>query len=79
MNTNSLHKGLSLILFSLFISTFSFSQIFVDIDATLGGNGSSWATAFDDLQTALATATNGDELWVAEGIYTIGTGEDDSF
>ncbi|MFT7603847.1 MAG: putative outer membrane repeat protein [Saprospiraceae bacterium] len=79
MKTNSLHKSLSLILFSFFVSTSTFSQIFVDIDASSGGNGSSWATAYDDLQTALAGATGGDVLWVAEGIYTISTGEDDSF
>ncbi|MFW5652825.1 MAG: choice-of-anchor Q domain-containing protein [Planctomycetota bacterium] len=41
----------------------------VDIDAAPGGDGSSWATAFDSLQTALAVAGRGDEVWVAEGTY----------
>jgi predicted outer membrane repeat protein len=79
MKSNTLHRELSLIVFSLLFSTFSFCQIFVDIDASSGGDGSSWLTAYNDLQTALASATSGDELWVAEGTYNVITGEDDSF
>ncbi|MDX1421056.1 MAG: hypothetical protein R3181_13910, partial [Rubricoccaceae bacterium] len=41
----------------------------VDADAAPGGDGASWATAFDDLQDALAVAAPGDEVWVAEGTY----------
>lgn len=33
------------------------------------GDGSSWSTAFGDLQQALAIAMEGDEIWVAKGIY----------
>lgn len=33
------------------------------------GDGSSWSTAFGDLQQALAVAAEGDEIWVARGIY----------
>ena len=33
-------------------------------------NGLSWTTAFDDLQDALSVALEGDEIWVAEGVYT---------
>ena len=33
------------------------------------GDGSSWALAFGDLQQALAIAMEGDEIWVARGIY----------
>ena len=33
------------------------------------GNGSSWDNAFGDLQQALATATPGAQIWVAQGIY----------
>ena len=43
--------------------------VYVDADAPGGGNGMGWATAFDDLQAALAAASAGDEIWVAEGTY----------
>jgi len=46
---------------------------FVDDDAAPGGNGLSWATAYDDLQSALdeAAAANSNitEIWVADGTY----------
>ena len=41
----------------------------VDADATPGGDGLSWASAFDDLQPAMELAMPGDEIWVAEGVY----------
>ncbi|MGD9125921.1 MAG: choice-of-anchor Q domain-containing protein [Planctomycetia bacterium] len=53
--------------------------LLVDADAPSGGNGFSWATAYDDLQDALAQAaafnTDGDttndvtQIWIAEGTY----------
>ncbi len=33
------------------------------------GNGTSWASAFGDLQLALAKAQYGDQIWVATGLY----------
>lgn len=33
-------------------------------------DGSSWDKAFSDLQDALAMATSGDQIWVAQGTYT---------
>lgn len=35
-----------------------------------GSDGTSWCTAFDDLQDALEVAVYGDEIRVAEGVYT---------
>ncbi|MBL9148463.1 MAG: right-handed parallel beta-helix repeat-containing protein [Phycisphaerae bacterium] len=45
---------------------------YVDAGAPVGGDGLSWATAYRDLQAALAAASANpaiDELWVAEGRY----------
>ena len=45
--------------------------IYVDADATGLGNGSTWGNAFTDLQSALdAVPMAGDQIWVAEGVYT---------
>ncbi len=46
-------------------------QIFVDQSAP-GGDGSSWSQAINDLGAALAGASNGDQIWVAEGVYSGG-------
>ncbi|NVB37741.1 right-handed parallel beta-helix repeat-containing protein [Pseudenhygromyxa sp. WMMC2535] len=47
--------------------------IFVDVDAPSGGDGSSWAAAFDDLQAAVdhAATCPGREIWMAEGQYAL--------
>jgi hypothetical protein len=46
------------------------NTIYVDADATGVNNGSSWEDAFTTLQPALDVAVVGDQIWVAEGIYT---------
>lgn len=44
--------------------------IYVDDDASLGGNGQTWGTAYKYLQDALnKPPTSGDQIWVAEGTY----------
>ncbi|MCX5647307.1 MAG: hypothetical protein NTZ17_21900 [Phycisphaerae bacterium] len=43
--------------------------VYVDDDAKQGGSGSSWANAFNYLQTALTGANAGDEVRVAQGLY----------
>ncbi|HVH98981.1 MAG TPA: LamG-like jellyroll fold domain-containing protein, partial [Enhygromyxa sp.] len=43
----------------------------VDVDAPPGGDGQSWATAFDNLQDAIdaSVACEDSQIWVAEGTY----------
>ncbi len=41
----------------------------VDDDAAPGGDGSRWATAFSDLQSALNVVGMVDQIWVAAGTY----------
>src|SRR5690606_21254162 len=43
------------------------------------GAGECWLSAFNDLKDALAVATAGDQLWVAEGTYKPGTKREDTF
>ena len=51
----------------------------VKFDASGSNDGNSWENAFTDLQSAINTATSGDEIWVAAGTYTPGTTREDSF
>ena len=56
------------------------ATIFVNGSVTGGSNnGSSWANAYADLSTALANANSDDEIWVAQGIYTPGSNQSDTF
>ncbi|MHC4693968.1 MAG: hypothetical protein ACYS67_14600, partial [Planctomycetota bacterium] len=45
------------------------SAIYVDDDATAGGNGESWENAYKYLQDALFYASSGDEIFVGQGTY----------
>ncbi|MGB3757380.1 MAG: hypothetical protein WBA07_13550 [Rivularia sp. (in: cyanobacteria)] len=47
--------------------------------ATGNNNGSSWEDAFTSLQSALASASSGDIIWVAQSVYKPGSKRTDSF
>lgn len=55
--------------------------IYVNDDAANGGDGTSWKNAYNDLQDALAAASSGSQIWVAEGTYkpTDGTDRESTF
>ena len=55
--------------------------IYVDKDASSGGDGTTWATAFDNLQDALSLANTAGatDIWVAEGTYKPGTSRTSTF
>jgi hypothetical protein len=53
--------------------------IYVDIDAKGGNNGNNWNNAYTDLQDALSASKDGDDIWVADGIYTPGNSSSDYF
>jgi predicted outer membrane repeat protein len=55
------------------------AKIHVDAAASGFNNGSNWANAINDLQTALAQASAGDEIWVARGTYSPGNKTSSSF
>ncbi|PTB94660.1 hypothetical protein C9994_11925 [Marivirga lumbricoides] len=44
---------------------------YVDINAASGGDGSSWATAYSDLQTAITNGADGDVIFVKKGEYLL--------
>jgi parallel beta-helix repeat protein len=46
-----------------------YGTIYVDVNAAGSNNGTSWTNAFNKLQDALAVASSGVQIWVADGTY----------
>lgn len=72
-------KKIMALLCGVVLSGASFgSTIYVDVNTVCTGacvqDGTDWAHAYDDLQTALSSASSGDEIWVADGTYYPTTG-----
>lgn len=59
-----------------FASDASAATRHVRADAPPGGDGTSWATASNDLRSTLVAAQPGDDLFVARGVYKPTTGTD---
>gem|GEM_PF-4793717 len=53
--------------------------VFVNADAPSGGNGTTWARAYQDLRVALLSAPASSEVWVARGVYSPGAAADSTF
>lgn len=64
--------------FDIFVSKLMLTPQIYYVDQNANGNndGTSWDDAFTDLQSALAAASSGDEVWVAAGTYKPTTGTD---
>ena len=58
-----------LLILSATVSTAGARVIYVDADASPGGDGQSWETAYKHLQDGLGAVVSGDQIWVANGIY----------
>ncbi len=71
----TLRNSLLFIISFLAYSSLSGAIIYVDAGQT-GGTGTSWATAYGDLQDALSAAVSGDEIWVKNGTYLPTNGTD---
>lgn len=50
----------------------SFAVVYVAADAAAPGDGTSWATAYANLQTALTNAPSAAEVWIKQGTYVGG-------
>ena len=76
MHTTNLRIRFAALVLLLMTATTSVGKIiYVDDDAPGANNGTSWIDAFRYLQDSLVDANDGDEIRVAQGIYTPDRGE----
>lgn len=61
--------GVALAIASFPAATPAQATYFVDDNATPGGNGLSWTSAYSSLDSALSAAISSDTIWLAEGTY----------
>ena len=66
---NIIHWVFSFIIFIVLGQTGQAKTIYVDDSATGANDGSNWTNAYNYLQDALAVASSGDKIWVAQGKY----------
>lgn len=74
-----IYKQWSFLIAILAISFSANAQVYVKANATGSNNGSSWANAYTNLQTALDNASTGSQIWVAAGTYSPGANTTDFF
>ena len=61
-------RNLAAILLLMAASGFG-KTIYVKQTPASGGNGSSWGSSYNNLQTAIDNANSGDQIWVCAGVY----------
>lgn len=59
----------SFILSLSLVTSVASSVIYVNQEATVGGDGQSWGSAFDNIQDALEVSVSGMDIWIAQGVY----------
>lgn len=69
MCANRLAKGCFILQITLMTANANAAYRYVRADALPGGNGTTWALAFNTLQGALDVANSGDLIWVKKGVY----------